>query len=55
MIKETSSQEDLLSAEAKWDELKARADKLKAEAQQEWTKSDYERYKFEEDSKKPVD
>ena len=55
MIKEATTDADIITAEARWEQLRAEAKKTSAQANQEETKADWERYKFEQDSKKPSD
>ena len=55
MVKETQSPEDLLGAEAKWEQMKAEARKAEAQADQEQTKADYDQFKFKYETKEPVD
>ncbi len=53
MVKDASSRDDLFTADARWEQLKAEADKTQALADQEKTKADHERWKFEQDKKEP--
>lgn len=53
MIKEADTDSDILGAEARWEQLKAEAKRTMAQADQEETRADWERYKFKQDSKKP--
>ena len=55
MIKDATTDADIITAEARWEQLRAEAKKTSAQANQEETKADWERYKFEQDSKKPND
>ena len=55
MVKDASTPEDIMSVEAKLEHLKAEAKQKLAQAEQEETKADWEKYKFEQDSKPPDD
>lgn len=55
MIKESVTDSDILGAEERWEELKAETRLKGAHADQEQTKADWEKYKFEEDKKGPQD
>ena len=51
MVKDATSQDDLFTADARWEQLKAEANKAQALADQEKTKADHEQWKFEQDKK----
>lgn len=53
MVKEVGANDDLFAAEARWEQLKAEAKKTNAQADQEVTKADWEKFKFEQESKPP--
>lgn len=53
MVKNAGTPEDILGAEAKWEQMKAEARKSEALADQEETKADHAKFKFEFDKKGP--
>lgn len=53
MVKDVTSGEDIIGAEAKWDQLKAEAKRTMAQAEQEETKAQWEKFKFEDEKVKP--
>ncbi len=53
MIKDSTTQNDILGAEAKWEQLKAEAKRAMAQAEQEQTRADWEKFKFEDEKVKP--
>lgn len=53
MVKDIGAPQDIIAAEAKWEQLKAEAKKMMAQAEQEETKADWEKFKFNQDSKAP--